>query len=254
MNRIQIKIDNPQPILQFELSTERPTRTSTRYLTIQGHRVFDLGIVCETCLFIYSRIEEPTPLPPNQLASLLHDGLEIVDEAIVQTVEKILPSGHYTIGLITLIPEYVIPVQSQLEFVGYGDVRTPFYQAGNDKVDEHGEIQQAIVPLFSPKSLKKNVVEEYEKRMYEGARPTALAISIVEGKHMMSGGGYEAPDCISLMHFLIDGHHKVHAASKTRQPMTLLSFLFNYEWAGLTATHEHNPPMMEVMFDRYYSK
>ena len=253
MKLFSITVENPSPVLQFEEEPKPITSTSTRYLTVQGQRVFDLSIACGTCSFVYERVKEPTPLQPYQLASMLHDGLREVDESIIQTVEKILPSGNYTIGLITLIPEHIVPTRNQLEFVGYGDVRTPFYRTGKEKIDEHGEIQQAIVPLFSPNLLKKNIVEEYKKKLLAGSRPTALAISIAEGKHFMSGSGYESPDCISLMHFLIDGHHKVHAASETMKPITLLSFLYDYYAAGLITTHQHVPSMMDVMFDRYYS-
>ena len=251
MNRFPIEVNNPNSVLNFELSTDKPTSTSSRFLTVHGQQVFDLGIICETCSFLYTRLAEISlPLQPKELSSLLRDGLDNVDEAILETIKMLLPNGQYAIGLITLVPEFI----ESSGLVGYGSVETPFYFAGTEKIDEHGEIQQAIVPLFSPKSLKDNVVEEYKMHLHEGNRPTGLAISIAEGKHFMSGSGYESPDCISLMHFLIDGHHKVHAASKAKQPITLLSFLFNYEWAGLTTTHQHNPPMLDVMFDRYYPK
>ncbi len=245
-----IEVNNPVPVLDFKLSTEEPTRTSSRYLTVHGQKVFDLGILCETCSFLYTRLSDtPMPLQPDELSLLLHNGLESVNKDIIETIRKLIPSGQYTTGLITLFPEFV----KHLGYVGYGEITESFYFAGKDKVDDHGEIEQAIIPLFTPESLKKNIVEKYKSDIVEGAKPTALAISIAEGKHMMSGGGYDAPDCISLMHFLIDGHHKVHAASELGRPITLLSFLFDYKWAGLTTTHRHNPSMMDVMFDKYYS-
>lgn len=251
MNRFPIKVNNPNPVLNFELSTEEPTRTSSRFLTVNGQRVFDLGILCETCSFLYTRLSQISlPLKADELSSFLSDGLKSVDNKIIKTVERLLPSGQYATGLITVQPEFV----KHLGYVGYGSVEESFYLAGTDKVDEHGEIQQAIVPLFSPESIRKDIVEKYKKQLDDGRKPTALAISIAEGKHSMSGPGYDSPDCISLMHFLIDGHHKVYAASETGKPITVLSFLFDYEWAELTTTHQHNPSMTDVMFERYYSK
>jgi hypothetical protein len=255
MHRFSVEVINPNPILQFEIEPEPITATSTRYLAVQGQRVYDLSIVCGTCAFIYSRVKEIISLPPNDLSFLLRDGLRSIDEPIVETIKKILPSGNYAIGLITIQPLYISPqkIHDPAGWVGYGEVQDPFYQCGQEKVDAHGEIQQAIVPLFSPKSLKEDTVEKYKKSLQQGSTPTALAISIAEGKHTMMGSSYEAPDCISLMHFLIDGHHKVHAASQTGKPITLLSFLYDYSAAGLITTHEHHPGMMDVMFDRYYS-
>jgi hypothetical protein len=255
MSWFPIKVNNPQPILQFEIEPEPITSTSTRYLAVQGQRVYDLSIVCGTCAFIYSRVKETTSLPPNDLSFLLRDGLKSIDSLVIEMVKEILPSGNYAIGLITIQPVYISPqkVHDPAGWVGYGEVQAPFYQCGQEKVDDHGEIRQAIVPLFSPKSLKKDTVEKYKKSLQQGSTPTALAISIAEGKHTMMGSGYEAPDCISLMHFLIDGHHKVYAASQTGKPITLLSFLYDYNAAGLITTHKHAPSMMDVMFDRYYS-
>ena len=68
----------------------------------------------------------------------------------------------------------------------------------------------------------------------------------------MSGSGYELPDAISVMHFLIDGHHKIYAASQLNKPITLLSFLYNYIGASITCTHQHDPDLHQTMFDLYY--
>lgn len=244
-----IKVINSFPILAFETVSSAYT---PRYLTVQGERVFDLGIACGTCSFIYRRLKEKPSIPPEILAEILENGIQIVHESIVETVSKILPSGEYAIGLISLNPKYIPSNPGKVSFVGYGSVTTEFYHCGEQQVDAHGKIEQAIVPLFSTKTLNQKTVEKYKKHINERINPTALAISIAEGKHFMSGSGYDAPDAISLMHFLIDGHHKVHAASQLNKPITLLSFLYNYIDASIVTTHDHSPSLDQIMFDSYY--
>jgi hypothetical protein len=249
MNHYPIKVNNPDPILTFETP---PSPYLPRYLAVQGERVFDLGVACGTCAFVYNRLKEKPPLSPQVLAETLKNGIQKISEPIVETVSRILPSGEYAVGLITLYPIFDRPGRGKYSFVGYGHVNTAFYQCGQKQIDQNGILEQAIVPLFSTKTLNKNTVKNYEKQITEGMVPTALAITIAEGKHFMSGSGYDAPDAISLMHFLIDGHHKIYAASQLNKPITLLSFLYNYIGATIVYTHQHDPDLRETMFDLYY--
>ena len=249
MNYYPIKVNNSDPILTFETPS---SAYSPRFLAVQGERVFDLGVTCGTCSFVYNRLKEKPPLSPQVLAETLKNGIQKISEPIVETVSRILPSGEYAVGLIILYPKFDHPGKGKYSFVGYGQVNTEFYQCGEKQVDENGVIEQAIVPLFSTKTLNQSTVKKYEDQIKEGMVPTALAITIAEGKHFMSGSGYESPDAISVMHFLIDGHHKIYAASQLNKPITLLSFLYNYIGASITYTHQHDPDLHQTMFDLYY--
>jgi hypothetical protein len=248
-NHYPIKVNNTDPILTFETPS---SPYKPRFLAVQGERVFDLGVACETCSFIYNRLKEKPPLSPQVLAETLKNGIKEISGSIVETVSRILPSGEYAVGLITLYPKIDRPRKGKYSFVGYGWVNTDFYRCGEKRVDEHGIIEQAIVPLFSTKTLNQSTVKKYESQIKEGMIPTALAITIAEGKHFMSGSGYESPDAISVMHFLIDGHHKIYAASQLNKPITLLSFLYNYFGAMIIYTHQHDPDLHQMMFDLYY--
>jgi hypothetical protein len=251
-----IKVNNPDPILTFQTLPSRtdPKRFPLweRYLAVKGVRVFDLGVTCGTCSFVYNRLKEKPSIPPQHLADILKDGLQTISQPIIETVARILPSGEYAAGLISISPQFEFSRKGKFSHVGYGHVTTEFYQCGEKQVDESGLIEQAIVPLFSTKTLNQKTIEKYMKEIQAGMLPTALSITIAEGKHIMAGSGYEAPDAISLMHFLIDGHHKVYAASQLGKPITLLSFLYNYIGAGLVTTHKHDPALAQSMIDLYY--
>ncbi len=257
MNPLSIEVNNSRPVLEFETLASKtdPKRFPfwDRYLTVQGKKVFDLGVTCETCQFVYKRLGDiAAPVAPAVLSKLLQDGLKTIDQSIVETVSALLPSGHYNLGLITLKPKLIAFPKPPQSYVGYGEVKTPFYLAGEEKIDVNGSIKQAVIPLFSVIALNMQTVQVYKQRVQEGNLPTALAVSIAEGKHFMSGNGPEGPDCISLMHFLIDGHHKMYAASQIGKPITVLSFLYDYNGCGLLSTHPHTPPLDEVMLRRYY--
>ena len=54
--------------------------------------------------------------------------------------------------------------------------------------------------------------------------PTALAVSILDLKKAVDAES-EIGTHWCLVHFLLDGHHKIYAAAQARRAITLLSFL-----------------------------
>ena len=64
--------------------------------------------------------------------------------------------------------------------------------------------------------LSLSIRAEFES----GHNPTALALSIYDSRAPM-GRYYQN----ALAHFLLDGHHKVMAASQLSRPISILSFL-----------------------------
>jgi hypothetical protein len=69
-------------------------------------------------------------------------------------------------------------------------------------------------------------VEHFRDVIKQGARPTAIAFSLLDiqrwaAKHVTEPA-LEAHWIWS--HFLLDGHHKVRAAALEMQPITLLTF------------------------------
>jgi hypothetical protein len=69
--------------------------------------------------------------------------------------------------------------------------------------------------------LNATRVEYYKTKLRAGQHPTALAVTIFDGRVPM-GSGYNQH---AIAHFLLDGHHKVMAASQLGEPISLLSFL-----------------------------
>ena len=66
----------------------------------------------------------------------------------------------------------------------------------------------------------------YISNLQSGGAPTAIALSVLDIKQP---AGWDGEPAITsywcLAHYLLDGHHKVFAASKAGLPFTLISFL-----------------------------
>ena len=77
-------------------------------------------------------------------------------------------------------------------------------------------------------NLHRSPMAEYffKAKIGNGVKPTAIAISILDIKQPADwNDGIISSSHWCLAHYLLDGHHKIFAASKTGEPMTLLSFL-----------------------------
>ncbi len=59
----------------------------------------------------------------------------------------------------------------------------------------------------------------------EGSRPTAVAVSTLDVCEPATDLGKDVYAHWGLTHFLLDGHHKVQAASEAGAPITLLSLI-----------------------------
>lgn len=81
-------------------------------------------------------------------------------------------------------------------------------------------LYEAVLPIVQEAQLNQATIDTYTSLMQNGLRPTALALSVVDVR-VLSGRGLDW----RLMHFLLDGHHKIMAADRSGKPITLLSFL-----------------------------
>ena len=75
-----------------------------------------------------------------------------------------------------------------------------------------------------------------------GETPTALAISVVDVR-CPAGRFWD----VTLLHFLLDGHHKMTAASDLNRPINVLSLL----WKDWPFTH---PQFLEKVLELRYGE
>jgi hypothetical protein len=108
----------------------------------------------------------------------------------------------------------------------------PYYRTrSGESTGPRAGFFEFVVPMIPPTWLEEETAQTYVNHLRWGERPTALAVSILEVREpAMSLDELEADPTRTtthwcLAHYLLDGHHKMWAASRAKRPLTLLSFL-----------------------------
>lgn len=210
------------------------------YLDFKGRRIYLLGVACDTCEAIFSRMHDlDLPLVPQVFSAMLARGINAVSDDIVQTVRPLLPRGFYMVGLIETTPIH-IPAEAQ---ACNAEPCPDYYWWQKHQYPGHKYTYELIVPCAAEQSLDLQRVAWYRAAMERGERPTVLALSMLD--HRRPGGRHSE---WTLVHFLLDGHHKVMAASQLGVPITLLSFFRKGFPAG---TSEYEDPLVYEHYETH---
>ena len=235
MMQISIKDASTESRLSFTLRMDE-SRPWWRDLDLDGQPLYRIGNICDTCEAMFSKYKsEKLPLEPSRLAEILRSGLSDIPNEVVEIVTKVLPKGNYSVGLLNLQPALIKfsepnyylwenskPSSIPTEWLTESEPIQPwwFAQPNKSRGFQKGKLYEAVLPLISEKSIKREDIDKYSTELNDGLKPTALALSVVDVRSV-SGRAFDW----RLIHFLLDGHHKMMAASKTGKPITLLSFL-----------------------------
>jgi len=212
-----------------------------RFITLDGKRAHYIGNICGTCPFIFERRDGATDkISPAELSNSLRSGVSSIDEAITRAAMEVLPAGVYKTLLLSCVPRLIIPskkgdyfFEEQIELWGMDPfwgvphyTKNEYYRTEPAKISDRGELFEFIVPMFPRRYLHERTIHSYETLLGHQAIPTALAVSILDVKQPADwDGDPEVTSHWCLAHYLLDGHHKLCAASQARKPISLLSFL-----------------------------
>lgn len=212
-----------------------------RFITVDGKKAHYIGNICGTCPFLFERREGANEkVSPAELSSSLRNGITSIDEAIVGAAMGILPPGAYKSLLLSCAPHQIIPsnkgdyfFEEQIQLWGIDPfwgvphyTKNEYYRTETTKISSRSALFEFIVPMFPRRYLHERTIRSYEGLQSDGTVPTALAISILDVKQPANWNG--DPEITShwcLAHYLLDGHHKMFAASQLHKPISLLSFL-----------------------------
>ena len=169
---------------------------------------------------------------------------------------EIIPNGFYEIALLTIKPKFVEVGQSgdyfaneQVNLWGidgyYGVPHSPkvnYYRGTDKEIGDERKLFEFFIPLTSTDNLDQTRVDFYKEEILKGNKPTAISLSILDIKEPAVWPDDDIkPDFIShwcVAHYILDGHHKIKAASDLNSEITLLSFLATEK--GISSTDDIN--------------
>lgn len=212
-----------------------------RFITIEGKDAYHIGNICGTCSFFFQRLNGANrSLNPRNFQDQLSSGLTELTDAQASVLSELLPDGDYETSLLFRIPRLVAPGEPDNYFCreqpalwginGFWglphDPRTKSYRGADRPLDDGAHLYEFLIPMFPDGWLDAKRVSEFEAHMHEGRCPTALAISVLDIKQPANWDGDPAVTSHwCLAHYIIDGHHKLFAASHVKRPVGLLSIL-----------------------------
>jgi hypothetical protein len=104
---------------------------------------------------------------------------------------------------------------------------TAYYRLGRNRVSEHDELFQFLVPITDPAQAHMATTRRYA-RAADG-HPTAVALGLLD----IQGPWFRHTRHWGLFHYLLDGHHKTAAAAG--RTVRLLTFISTHESAATEA-------------------
>lgn len=230
------ELGGPEPVVGFSGPT-----SPARNLVLNGKPAYELSWGCGTCAMLFRRLDGATgTVPVDRLRERLSRRADTIDTEVVDAFGTLLAAGEYLTLLVEVTPRLVTPMrdgdyfaEEQLATWGPSDFtglpeypNVAYYRAGQYELAAKERLFEFVVPMVPTSWNKPDTVADYERRLVQGDIPTAVAVSVLD----VTEPAVSRPLLIhqrhwGLMHFLLDGHHKMQAAALTGRPVRVLSFL-----------------------------
>ena len=246
LSKQEITIKNSQSKLGFATTGGGYWKVWDRFITYAGKPLFHIGNVCGTCNFFFTRQENSLnkSIASGELVDRLNNGLIYADLDIVKDYSLLFPNDTYEVLLLEIFPHLVFPNDTNDYFVNdlwqtweYDDedeswTNTDYYRGIDKKILEESKIYEFFIPIYPTSQLDEERVKHYEQQIIHGNKPTALALSILDvkcpGFYPEVDGKEVKPEFFQhwcLANYLVDGHHKIYAAHRLKNSITLLTYL-----------------------------
>lgn len=239
------KTGSPDSRVKFELAGEREW---SRYLMLDGRPAYLVGGNCDTCGFLFERMDGANDrVQVEEASDRLRDGFSSLAEPTVELLASRLPSDEYLVVLLDLKPRLVRPgddgdyfCHEQIDLWGVDSFyglphypRVPYYRGGDRDLGGGAHLFEFLVPMFPSTWLDPESTAKYRESSFTLKRPTALAVSLLDVRspakvcdparreYLPPGVG----EHWCLAHYLLDGHHKVYAAAEAGRTVRLLAFV-----------------------------
>jgi hypothetical protein len=237
-----VRLGVPDSRLRFGEEPKAPGAwAGRRVLSLDERPAFELSFWCGTCQFLFRRLEGANDtLSLDDLQTRLSDGLCGFDDEVIGAFAQLLPEDDYLPLLLTAVPRLTMPsgpgdyfAQEQVVTWGLSSFwglpeypATPYYRTYQTRVTETAHLFEFIVPMTPPTWDNPARVAEHAHRLSGSAAPTAVAVATLDVcAPAVDAQSVDYFEHWGLTHFLLDGHHKVHAAAELGRPLQLLSFV-----------------------------
>ena len=238
------KITSSTSPLTFETTGGGSWEIWDRFIAVNGQNIYHIGNFCGTCSFFFEKIiDKKNSINPKEAIEKLNFGLASIDDNTIDILNQIIPNGSYEIVLLTIKPKYTTVGQAsdyfaneQVDLWGFdGPENVPYspkvnYYRGTDKeIGEKRKLFEFFVPLTSPDTIDQKRVDFYKDQILKDNKPTAICLTILDVKEPAVWPDSDIkPEFTShwcVAHYILDGHHKIKAASDLNSEITLLSFV-----------------------------
>lgn len=242
------------PRIGFERTGTEYWKEWERYLTIDGKKAFHLGNICDTCHFLFSKLGDSNIAPPTkEISTRLEKSKDVLDTRFLDLLGQILPADDFFVACIRVKPQLTHP-GDKLDYFSkecpalfaigeyHGpcyDVNTPYYRDSGTVFAKDKLLINFMIPLHDPGELSHERVAYFSELLEKGHVPTAFAISVLDIEAPAIPPAQLRQENISsesehwcLAHYLLDGHHKIHAAAKADAECAILCFISRKESFG----------------------
>ena len=237
-----LTLGSDSPRLRFgEAAKPEAAWAGGRLMLVDENPAYELSFPCGTCQFLFRRLAcSHDTLSIDDLRGRLAHGLDTVDLDVVASFGQLLGRGTYLPLLMTVEPRLVAPGEpgdyfAEEEFVTWGagwygkapeDPGTSYYRTFETRVAPEAHLYEFVVPMLPPARDDPATLAKYAGLLASSSAPTAVAVSVLDVcAPAVAPDGTDWYEHWGLTHFLLDGHHKVHAAAEAGQPVQLLSLL-----------------------------
>jgi len=210
---------------------------------VDEKRAYHLGFSCQTCSFLFERLSGANQaIQIGASAEALSTGITSLDDEIVRIIGGGIPEGQYCAILEESPVTMVKPgekndyfAREQIALWGEDtfwclphDPGVPYFRAGDRDMGESKRLFNFIAPMFPTRWLNMTTLTAYKTALETKASGTAVALAILNVRGPADWSAEQPPDPVEhwcLTHYLLDGHHKLNAASEMGKPLRLLSFI-----------------------------
>ncbi len=238
-----LEIKDSKSIISFDTKGGGSWEVWNRFISIDGKPAYEIGNICGTCSFYFKRLDGANQsIHPKSLIDELNEGFEEINKEVIEKISEIIPDGKYKVLFLKIYPKHIelgtkkdYFANESIELWGidsFWDMphnpRIKYYRGTDVSINTNEKLFEFIIPIFPQGWLNKDRVDFYKKQIESNKTPTAISLSILDVKAPVYFEDEENPEILGhfcLSHYILDGHHKIFAATELQKPINLICFL-----------------------------